>query len=83
MILKLISVNFRFHTRSLFIRQTLRKDKSENKYAVSIFVQEKTIQDTRKYGMMNGLGRKKYYAAIQMLFATRELERGLLSVTKS
>lgn len=57
--MELISVNFRFHVHSLFMQQTLRKEKNENKYAVRTFIQEKTKQDTRKC-MMNGLGQKYY-----------------------
>jgi len=43
--MKLISIEFRFRMRSLCIQQTLRKDKSKNKYANPIFIQEKN--DTR------------------------------------
>jgi len=45
MIIKLISIELRFRMRSFCIQQTLRKDKSKNKYANPIFIQEKN--DTR------------------------------------
>jgi len=78
MIMKLISVKFRFRMHSLSIPQTLRKDKKVKiNMPTSFSYRKKMIQDIRKYCMMNELARK-YSAVIQASFAIREPRKRLV-----